>query len=139
MQIKIMLCQDRKRISDLLLGDAFVKLLQDPIMRRFDPNQENLETRFLCLVEDPGMPRDVNPGLDNKDLLDLVFDNQIAELFAPFRIREEVVIAEEHHIGLNRLQFFDDRFNGSLRVAPLLPKGIETECAELAFKWTSPR
>jgi len=102
-QMKVVLRQDRKRISDLLLGDAFVKLLQDPVMRRFNPNQENLETRFLCLVEDSGMFRNVNPGLDNKSFLDLVFDNQIANLFAPFRVREEVVIAEKHHIGRNRL------------------------------------
>jgi len=40
------------------------------------------------------MFRNVNPGLDNKDFLDLVFDNQIAKLFAPFGAREEVVIAE---------------------------------------------
>ena len=85
------------------------------------------------------MPRDVNPGLDNKDLLDLVLDNQIAKLFAPLRVREEVVIAEEHDIGRNRLQFFDDRFDRSFRVAPLLPERIETECAELAFERTSPR
>ena len=82
---------------------------------------------------------DVNPGLDNKDLLDLVLDNQVAKLFAPLRIREEVVIAEEHDIGRNRPQFFDDRFERSFRVTPLLPKGIETECAELAFEGTPPR
>ena len=53
MQIEVVLRQDRKRIPDLLLGDALLKLLQDPVVRRLDPDQEDLETRFLCLVEDP--------------------------------------------------------------------------------------
>ena len=139
MQIEVVLHQDRKGFPDLLLGDALVKLLQDPVVRRLDPDQEDLETRFPCLVEDPGMLRDVNPGLDHKDLLDLVLDNQIAKLFASLRVREEVVIAEEHDIGLNCLQFFDDRFDRSFRVASLLPQRIETECTKLAFKRTSPR
>ena len=136
MQIEVVLCQDRKRIPDLLLGNALLKLLQDSVVRRFDPDQEKLETRFRSLVEDPGMPRDVNPGLDNKDLLDLVLDNQIAELFAPLRVREEVVIAEEHDIGRDRLQFFNDRFDRPLRIVSLLSERIHAECAELAFEWT---
>ena len=115
-----------------------MKLLQNPVVRRLDPDQKDLETRFLCLVENPRMLRDVNPGLGNKDLLDLVLDNQIAKLFAPLRVCEKVVIAEEHDIGRNRLQFFNDRFDRSFRVAPLLAERIETECAELAFERTSP-
>ena len=102
-QIEVVLRQDRKRIPDLPLGDVLLKLLQDPVVGRLDPNQKDLETRFLCFVEDPAMPRDVNPGLGNKDLLDLVLDNQIAKLFAPLRVCEEVVIAEEYNIGRNRL------------------------------------
>jgi hypothetical protein len=77
--------------------------------------------------------------LDHKGLLDLVFDNQIANLFAPLRVRKEVVIAEKHHISRNRLQFFDDRFDGSFRIAPLLPERIETERAEFTFEGTPPR
>ena len=138
-QKEVVLLQDRKGIPDLLLGDALLKLLQDPIVRRLDPDQEDLETRLLSLVEEPAMPRDVDPGLGNKDLLDLVLDNQVAQLFAPLRVREEVVVADEHDIGGNRLQFFDDRFDRSFRVAPLLPQRIEAECAELAFERTSPR
>jgi len=110
-QKEVVLLQDRTRLPDLLLGDALLKLLQDPIVRRLDPDQEDLEARLLCLVEDPAMPRDVDPGLGNKDLLDLVLDNQVAQLFAPLRVRKEVVIADEHDIGGNRLQFFYDRFD----------------------------
>ncbi len=139
MQIEVVLRQDRKCIPDLLLGNALVKLLQDPVVRGLDPDQENLETCFLSLVENPAMPRDVNPGLYHKDLLDLILDHQITELFAPLRIREEIVIAEEHDICLNRLQFFDDRIEWSFRVTPPLPERIETERTELAFERTSPR
>ena len=103
MQIEVVLRQDRKSIPDLPLGDVLLKLLQDPVVGRLDPNQKDLETRFLCFVEDPAMSRDVNPGLGNKDLLDLVLDNQIAKLFAPHCVCEEVVIAEEYNIGRNRL------------------------------------
>ena len=139
MQIEVVLRQDSKRIPDLLLGDALLKLPQDPVVRGLDPDQEDLEPRLFCLVEDTGMLRDVNPGLGHEDLLDPVLDNQIAKLFAPLGVREEVVIAEEHDIGRHRLQFFDDRFDRPFRVAPLLPERIETECAELAFERTSPR
>ncbi len=108
MQIEVVLGQDGKGIRDFLLGDTLLKLLQDPVVRRLDSDREHLESRFLCLVEAPGMPRDVNPGLSNKDFLDLVFDDQIAKLFASLRVCEEVVIAEEHDIGCNHLQLFDD-------------------------------
>ena len=138
MQVEVVLRQDCKRIPGLLLGETLLMLLQDPVVRRLDPDQKNLETRFLCLVEDPGMLRDVNPGLGNKDLLDLVLDNQIAKLFAPIRVREKVVVADEDDIGRNRLQFFDDRFDRPFRVVPLLPERIETEGAEFTFERTSP-
>jgi hypothetical protein len=38
--------QDRTRFPDLLLGDAFLKLVQDPVVGRLDSDQEDLETRF---------------------------------------------------------------------------------------------
>ncbi len=66
MQIEVVLRQDCKRIPDLLLGYALLKLLQDPAVRPLDPDEEDLETCFLCLVKDPGMLREINPGLDNK-------------------------------------------------------------------------
>jgi hypothetical protein len=66
MEIEVVPGQDRKRIPDLLLGDALLKLIQDPVMRRFDPDQEDPETRFLGLVEDLSMPRNINSSLDNK-------------------------------------------------------------------------
>ena len=138
-QINVVLRQDRKRIADLLLGDALVNLLQDPVVGRLDPDQKDLETRLLRLVKDPRMLRNVNPGLGNKDLLDLVLDDQVAKLFAPLRVGEEVIVAEEHDIGRHRLQFFDDRFDRSFRVVPLLAERIETEGAELAVERTSPR
>ena len=69
---KLYLRQYRKRIPDLLLGDAFLKLLENPVVRGLDSDKENLEARFLCLVEEHGMLGDVNPGLDNKGLLDVV-------------------------------------------------------------------
>jgi hypothetical protein len=45
------------------LGDAFVKLLQDSVMRRLDPDQKDPESRLLSLIEDPWMLGHVNPGL----------------------------------------------------------------------------
>ena len=108
-------------------------------MRRLDPDQENPEPRLLGLVEDLGMPGDVNPGLDDKGLINLVLDDQIAELFASFQVREEIVIADEYDVGGNRLQFVNDGFDRSFRVASLLPEWIETERAELAFERASPR
>ena len=47
----------------------------------------------------------------------------------------QLVERELIHVALE----FDDRFERSFGVTPLLPKGIETECAELAFERTSPR
>ena len=138
MQKEVVLRQYRQRIPDLLLGDALLKLLQDPVVRRLDPEQEDLEPRFLGLVEDPGMPGDVNPGLDDKGFINLVLDDQIAELFASFQVCEEIVIADEHDVSGNRLQFVNDGFDRSFRVASLLPEWIETECAELAFERASP-
>jgi len=41
-QINVVLRQDRKRITDLLLGDALVNLLQDPVVGRLDPDQNCL-------------------------------------------------------------------------------------------------
>ena len=83
------------------------------------------------------MLRDVNPGLDDKSLLDIALDNQITKFFTPVRICEEVIVANEHDIGLNRFQLFNYRFDGPFRVAPLLSERIETEGAEFAFEWTS--
>jgi len=139
MQKEVVLRQYRQRVPDLLLGDALLKLLQDPVVRRLDPDQENPEPRLLGLVEDLGMPGDVNPGLDDKGLINLVLDDQIAELFASFQVREEIVIAEEYDISGNRLQFVNYGFDRSFRVASLLPEWIETERAELAFERASPR
>ena len=85
------------------------------------------------------MLRNVNPGLGDKDLLNIFLDDQIAKLFAPFGVREEVIVAEEHHIGRHGLQLFDHRLDRSFRVAPLLAERIETEGAELALERTSPR
>src|SRR4030042_102795 len=107
-------------------------------MRRFDPDKKKPETRLFRLIENLRILRHINSGLDGKDLLDLVLDNQIAKLFAPPGIGEEVIIAEQHKISLNRLQFLDNRFERPFRVAPLLPERIETERAELAFERTSP-
>jgi hypothetical protein len=81
----------------------------------------------------------VNAGLNDKRLLDPILDNQIAETLAPLGIGEKVIVAEEHNAGLDRFQLFNDRFDGPFRVAPLLSEGIETEGAEFAFEWTSPR
>ncbi len=103
------------------------------------PIRKTLNPACLRLVEQPAMPGHINPGLDNKGLLDLVLDDQIAKLFAPLGVREEIVIAEEHDIGRNRLEFFDDRFDWSFGVASLLAKRVETERAELAFERASPR
>ena len=139
MQIEVILRKDRKRLPDLLLGNALLKLFQYPVVRRLDPNQKDLKPRLLGLVEDPAMPRHVNPRLDNKGLLDIVFDNQVAKSFAPLRVCEEVVIAEEHNIGRDRLQFFNDRLDRPFRIVSLLSERIHAECAELAFEWTPSR
>ncbi len=124
MQKEVVLRQNRKRLPDLLLGDALLELLQDAVVRRLDPDQEDLEPRLLRLVEQPAMPGHINPGLDNKGLLDVVLDNQIAKLFAPLGVGEEIVIAEEHDIGRNRLEFFNDRFDRSFGVASPLAKRV---------------
>jgi len=116
-----------------------IRKVQDPVVGRFDPDQKDLETGLLRLVKDPRMLRYVNPGMDTKDLFDLVLDNQVAKLFAPLRVGEEVVVAEEHHIGRHRLQFLDHRFDRSFRVTPFLAERIEAEGAELAFERASPR
>jgi len=107
-------------------------------VRGLDPDQEKPESRLLRLFEYPGIPGHVNPCLDGKGLLYIVLDNHLAKPFAAFGIGEEVVVAEEHKICLDRLQFFDDRFERPFRVAPLLPERIEAERAELAFERTSP-
>ena len=139
MQKEVVLCQYGQRVPDLLLGNALLKLLEDPVVRRLDPDQKDPEPRLLRLLEDPGVVGDVDPGLDDKGLVNLVLDNQVAELFASLEVREEVVIADEHDVGGDRLQFVNDGFDRSFRIASLLPKGIETEGAELAFERASPR
>ena len=67
-------------------------------------------------------------------LLDLVLDDQVAKSLAPLWVCEKVVIAEEHDVGRDRLQFFNDRLERPFSVAPFLPERIETERAELAFE-----
>ena len=137
-QIKVVLCQDLKGIADLLLGNAFLKLLQDPVVRRLDPEQEDPKARFLGLGEDMRVPGNVNPGLDSEDFPDIVLDNQIAKLFASLEIGEDIVVAEHYDVGGNHLEFFDDRLKGAFRVAALLAERVEAERAELAFVWAAP-
>ncbi len=85
------------------------------------------------------MPRDVDAGLDDERLADPVLDDQVAQLLGPAGIREEVVVAEEHDVGRDRLELLDDRFDRPLRVLPLLPERIEAERAELALERAAPR
>ena len=66
MQKEVVLRQYRKRVPDLLLGDALLNLFENPIVRGLDSDKEDSEACFPCLVEEPGMFGDVNPGLDNK-------------------------------------------------------------------------
>ena len=137
-QIEVILRQDCKGVPDLLLGNAFLKLLQDPVMRRLNPEQENPKASFLGFGQDMRVPGNVNSGLDSKDLLDIVLDNQIAKLFAPLDIGEDIVVAEHYGVGGDRLEFFDDRLEGAFCVAALLTKRVEAERAELAFEWAPP-
>ena len=51
----------------------------------------------------------------------------------------EIVVAEEHDVGRDRLQLLDDRFERPLRVLPLLAQRIEAERAELALERAAPR
>ncbi len=138
-QEEVVLRQDGERRADLLLGDAFLQLGQDPVVRRFDPDEKDLEPRPLRLVEELAMLGDIDAGLDDENLLDVVFDDQIAELLAALEVREHVVVAEEHDIGGDALELLDDGFDRPLRVFPFLPERVETEGAELALERAAPR
>ena len=119
-QIEVILRQDLKGVPDLLLGNAFLKLPEDSVVWRLDPEQENPKARFLGLGEDTRVPRNVNSGLDCEDFSDTVLNNQIAKLFASIEIGEDIVIAEHYDVGSNRLDFFDDRLERTFGVAAFL-------------------
>ena len=130
--------QHRKSVPHLLLSDAFLKLFEYPVVRRLNSDKKNLKARFLCLFEDIGMLRDVNSGLDNKRFLDTVLDDQVTKLLAPFWVCKEVIIAEEHGVGRDRFQFFNDRLDRPFSVASFLPERIQTERTELTFERAAP-
>ena len=117
----------------------FLQLLQDPVVRRLDPDQEDPEPRLPGLVQEPAVLGDVDPGLDHERLANPVGDDQVAQLLGPLRIRGKIVVAEEHDIGRDRLELLDHRFDRPLGVFPLLAEGIETERAELALERAAPR
>ena len=98
-QIEIILRKDCKGIPDLLLGNAFLKLLQDPVMWRLDPEQEDPKARFLGLGQDVRIPGNVNSGLDSEGLLDIVLNDQIAKLFTPLDIGEDITIGQSAVFG----------------------------------------
>ena len=136
-QEEIISRQDRKRVPHLLLSNAFLKLLEYPVVRRLDSDKENLKARFLRLFKDTRMLRDVNSCLDNKGLSNIVLDDEVAKLLAPFGICKEVVIAEKHDVGRDGLQFFNYRFDRPFCVASFLPERVETESTELTFERAS--
>jgi len=138
MQEEIVPRQDCKRIPHLLLSEAFLKLVEYPVVRGLDSDKENLKACFLCLFENIRMLGDVNSGLDNKGLANIVLDDAVAKLLAPLRICKEVVIAEEHDVSRDSFQFINDRLDRPFGVASFLSERIETERAELAFERAAP-
>jgi hypothetical protein len=66
MQEEVVPPQDRECITDLLLGDALLELGQYPVVRRFDAQQKDPETRLLRLGQHLGMSGDVDRAWTTK-------------------------------------------------------------------------
>jgi hypothetical protein len=133
-QVEIILRQDGQRLANLLLRDALLEVREDPIVRRFDAQQEHFESRLLELVQQRPALGDVDPRLDDELLLDPVFDDQVAELLGPLGIGEQVVVAEEHDVRRDGLELLDHRLERTFCVFALLAERIETERAEFALE-----
>jgi hypothetical protein len=104
-----------------------LEIREDSIVGRLDAEQEHLESRLLELVQERAASGDVDSGLDDEFLLDPVGDDQVAQLLGAPGVREQIVIAEQHHVGSHGLEFLDDRPMGR-RCTRVYGGGLRLKC-----------
>ena len=104
MQVERKFPQYFESVSCLLLGKTLANQFQNPVVRRFDTYQQNLNAGASRLFQQRRMLCDINPSLSHEHLFDPALNDHIAQLLAPLWVREEVVVGDHNHVCCYRLQ-----------------------------------